>query len=59
MGPDRDRPFWLSQLAVRNVAEQADVVLYLVSAAEAPEDSGYLEPELEVLGWIGKPVSCC
>ena len=52
----RDRPFWLSQLAVRNVAEQADVVLYLVSAAEAPEDSGYLGPELEVLGWVGKPV---
>ncbi|MGC5171694.1 DUF3482 domain-containing protein [Microbacterium sp. DT81.1] len=52
----RDRPFWLSQLAVRNVAEQADVVLYLVSAAEEPDDAGYLQPELEVLGWIGKPV---
>ncbi|RXZ68033.1 DUF3482 domain-containing protein [Agromyces albus] len=52
----QDRSLWLSQLAVRNVAEQADVVLYLVNAAEAPADAGYLAPELEVLEWIGKPV---
>ncbi|MCK8609297.1 DUF3482 domain-containing protein [Agromyces sp. C10] len=52
----RDRALWLSQLAVRNVAEQADVVLYLVNAAEEPDDAGYLGPELEVLEWIGKPV---
>jgi hypothetical protein len=52
----QDRALWLSQLAVRNVAEQADVVLYLVNAAEEPADAGYLAPELEVLEWIGKPV---
>lgn len=52
----RDRALWLSQLAVRNVAEQADVVLYLVNAAEEPADAGYLAPELEVLEWVGKPV---
>jgi hypothetical protein len=52
----RDEPFWLTQLAVRNVAEDADVVLYLVNAAEEPGDAGYLRPELEVLDWIGKPV---
>jgi hypothetical protein len=52
----RDRPFFLTQLAVRNVRDSADVVLYLVNAAEAPEDAGYLAPELAVLGWIGKPV---
>jgi Domain of unknown function (DUF3482)/50S ribosome-binding GTPase len=52
----RDEPFWLTQLAVRNVAEQADVVLYLVNAAEEPADAGYLAPELEVLEWVGKPV---
>ncbi len=52
----RDRPFYLTQLAVRNVRDSADVVLYLVNAAEAPEDAGYLAPELAVLGWIGKPV---
>lgn len=52
----QDRALWLSQLAVRNVAEQADVVLYLVNAAEAPADAGYLAPELEVLQWVGTPV---
>lgn len=29
----RDRALWLSQQAVRNVRDQADVVLYLVNAA--------------------------
>ena len=52
----RDRTFWLSQQAVRNVRDQADVVLYLVNASEPPEDAGYLGPELDVLRWIGKPV---
>ncbi|HEX4886371.1 MAG TPA: DUF3482 domain-containing protein [Casimicrobiaceae bacterium] len=52
----RDRAFYLSQQAVRNVREQADVVLYLVNATEAPGDAGYLDPEMRVLAWIGKPV---
>ena len=52
----QDRSLWLTQLAVRNVEEQADVVLYLVNAAEDPSDAGYLAPELQVLDWLGKPV---
>ena len=52
----RDRPFWSSQHAIRNVLEDADVVLYLVNAAEAPEDVGYLDAELQVLALLGKPV---
>ena len=52
----RDRAFWSTQRALRHVLEQADVVLYLVNAAEAPEDAGYLDAELQVLGLIGKPV---
>ncbi len=52
----RDRPLWLSQQAVRNVREQADVVLYLVNASENPGDAGYIAPEMQVLEWIGKPV---
>lgn len=52
----RDRAFFLTQRAVRNVRDQADVVLYLVNAAEDPADAGYLDPELAILGWIGKPV---
>lgn len=52
----RDRAFWLSQQAVANIRDHADVVLYLVNASEAPEDAGYLAPEMAVLEWIGKPV---
>ncbi|MDP3032005.1 MAG: DUF3482 domain-containing protein [Rhodocyclaceae bacterium] len=52
----RDRPFWLTQLAVRNVRDQADVILYLVNASEQPEDAGYLAPELALLEWAAKPV---
>ncbi|MDL1859776.1 DUF3482 domain-containing protein [Betaproteobacteria bacterium PRO7] len=52
----RDRPFWSTQQAVRAVLEHADVVLYLVNAAESPEQAGYLAPEIRVLALIGKPV---
>jgi hypothetical protein len=52
----RDRPFWASQHAIRHVLGEADVALYLVNAAEQPEDAGYLAPELQVLGLLGKPV---
>ncbi|MCC7461263.1 MAG: DUF3482 domain-containing protein [Gammaproteobacteria bacterium] len=52
----RDRAFYLSQLAVRNVREQADAVLYLVNASESPADAGYLVHEMEVLAWIRRPV---
>ncbi len=52
----RDRPLWCSQQAVLNVQEEADVVLYLVNAAEKPESAGYVAMEMEILTWIGKPV---
>ena len=52
----RDRPLWSSQLAARNVRDQADVVLYLVNASEPPSEAGYVIPEMRVLDWIGKPV---
>jgi hypothetical protein len=51
-----DRPFWSSQQAARNVRDHADVVLYLVNAAEDPSAAGYVDPEMRILGWIGKPV---
>src|SRR5205823_7140435 len=51
----RDRASFLSQQVVRNVRDQADVVLYLVNAAETPEDAGYLAPAFEILEWFGKP----
>jgi hypothetical protein len=41
---------------VRNVVDHADVVLYLVNASEDPATAGYVEPEMCILGWIGRPV---
>lgn len=51
-----DRPFFSSQQAVRNVRDAADVVLYLVNASEDPVAAGYVDAEMQILGWIGKPV---
>jgi hypothetical protein len=51
-----DRPFWSSQQALRAVRDEADVVLYLVNAAESPAAAGYVAPEMDVLAWVGKPV---
>jgi len=51
-----NRPLWCSQQAVRAARESADVVLYVVNAAEDPRDAGYLAPEMQILAWIGKPV---
>lgn len=51
-----DKPLWCSQQALKNVREDADVVLYLVNATEPPEVAAYIAPEMEILGWVGKPV---
>jgi hypothetical protein len=52
----RDRPFWLSQQALRTARDAADVVLYLVNSSESPVDAGYLASEMKILDWLGKPV---
>jgi len=52
----RERPLWSSQQAVKNAREEADVILYLVNAAEDPASASYVGLEMEVLGWVGKPV---
>ena len=51
-----NRPLWCGQEAVRNVREEADVVLYLVNATEDPEAAGYPAHELELLSWLERPV---
>ena len=51
-----DRPFFSSQLAVRNVRDQADVVLYLVNAGEDPAGAAYVAAEMQILQWIDRPV---
>jgi hypothetical protein len=52
----RDRPFWLSQQALRAARDEADVVLYLVNSSEHPRDAGYLPAEMRILEWLDKPV---
>lgn len=52
----RERPLWSSQQAVKNAREQADVILYLVNAAEDPAAASYIPLEMDVLAWVGKPV---
>jgi len=52
----RDRPLFSSQQALRNVREEADVVLYLVNAAEHPEEAGYVAPELDILAFVERPL---
>jgi hypothetical protein len=51
-----DRPFFSSQQAMRNVRDEADLVLYLVNASEDPAGAGYVDAEMQILGWTGKPV---
>lgn len=51
-----DRPFYSSQQAIRAARDRSDVVLYLVSAAEDPASAGYVDVEMEILDWLGKPV---
>ena len=50
------RPLWSSQQAMKNVREQADVVLYLVNASELPSAVAYVEAEMQILSWVEKPV---
>ncbi|HEX2825115.1 MAG TPA: DUF3482 domain-containing protein [Burkholderiales bacterium] len=51
-----DRPFFNSQIAIRNVRERTDVVLYLVNAAEDPASAAYVDVELRILDWMKRPV---
>ncbi len=51
-----DRANWCNQQALRNVREEADVVLYLVNAAENPVEAGYVDCEMQILDWLSKPV---
>ena len=51
-----DRPFWCSQQAMRNARDESDVVLYVVNVAEDPASAAYVESEMQILEWIGKPM---
>ncbi len=49
-----DRAFWCGQQAMRAARDSADVILYVANATEDPA-AGYVEPELQILDWLGKP----
>ncbi|MET0388248.1 MAG: DUF3482 domain-containing protein [Polyangiales bacterium] len=51
-----DRPYWSGQQAIRTAHVDCDIVLYVVNAAETPEDAPFVATELEILERIGKPV---
>lgn len=51
-----DKPLWCAQQALRNVREEADVVLYLANASESLVGGTFVQHEMEILGWLGKPV---
>jgi GTPase SAR1 family protein len=51
-----DRPFWCGQQAMRTVREASDVVLYVANASESPSAAAYVGIEMEILGWLEKPV---
>lgn len=51
-----DRPLWSSQQALRTARDEADAILYLVNAAETPEQAAYVGSDLDLLTWIGRPV---
>jgi GTPase SAR1 family protein len=51
-----DRPFWCGQQAMRNVREASDVILYVVNASEQPSSTAYVDIEMQILAWLGKPV---
>lgn len=51
-----NKTLWLNQKAVRHVRDTSSVVLYLVNATELPESTDYVQSEMQILTWIGKPV---
>jgi len=48
--------FYYSQLALHTVKDSADVVLYLVNAADFPAASAEVLSEMRIIEWTGKPV---
>ena len=51
-----DRPFWCGQQAVKIARESSDVIFYVVNASEKPTAAAYVDAEMQILGWMAKPV---
>lgn len=52
----KEKAFYCSQQAIRNALNNADLLLYLVDVSQDPFEESFVEAELELMGWIGKPV---
>lgn len=52
----RNPRLWRNQLVAQDLRTRASVILYMVNSMERPGDAIYVEQELSVLEWIGKPV---
>jgi len=50
-----DRPFWCGQQAMRTVRDSSDVILYVANASEQPSATAYVDIEMQILEWLGKP----
>jgi hypothetical protein len=51
-----DKSLWLNQQALKHIREKSNIILYLINASEPPESLPYVKSEMEILGWIKKPV---
>lgn len=51
-----NRTQWLNQQALKHIQDTSHVVLYLVNASEIPGQTSYIDAEMKILEWIGKPV---
>ncbi|MBL9154413.1 MAG: DUF3482 domain-containing protein [Verrucomicrobiales bacterium] len=52
----RDASLYHSQTALRNVRDHADVVVYVIDVSQKPEQVGYIDAEMEILGLMKRPV---
>ena len=51
-----DRPFWSGQQELISAKQSCDLILYVITASELPEDARYVDTEMKILDWVGKPV---
>lgn len=51
-----NKSFWLDQQILLHIQDISSVVLYLVNLSESPQDTPYIQAEMEILAWLGKPV---
>lgn len=52
----RDSQFLRTQHEVLKVKDDTDVILYLINSADKPDITTFVQHEMDLLSWIGKPV---